>query len=94
MAKACRSGTRSWGLFGGRIRGTMVQASRIYTLAGFIRYSMPYLNPGSLSDEQAQQVAAFIESKPRPAFPFKEQDYRTDKLPVDAVYYSKNISKN
>ena len=35
-------------------------AARVYTLAGIIRYTMPYLNPGSLSDEDAQQVAAFI----------------------------------
>ena len=65
-------------------------AARVYTLAGIIRYSMPYLNPASLTDEQAQQVAAFITSKPRPGFPFKQQDYRTDKLPADAVYYAKH----
>jgi thiosulfate dehydrogenase len=65
-------------------------AARVYTLAGIIRYSMPYLNPGSLTDEQAQQVAAFINSKPRPAFPFKQQDYRTEKLPPDSVYYLKH----
>jgi thiosulfate dehydrogenase len=65
-------------------------AARVYTLAGIIRYAMPYLNPGSLTDEQAQQIAAFITSKPRPGFPFKQQDYRTEKLPVDAVYYHKN----
>ena len=62
-------------------------AARIYTLAGIIRYSMPYLNPGSLTDEEAQQVAAFVNSKPRPEFPDKAMDYRTEKLPVDAVYY-------
>jgi len=64
-------------------------ASRVYTLAGIIRYSMPYLDPGSLTDEEAQQLAAFITSKPRPAYPFKAQDYRTEKLPVDSVYYPK-----
>ena len=64
-------------------------AARVYTLAGIIRYSMPYLDPGSLTDEEAQQLAAFIDSRPRPAFPFKDQDYRTEKLPVDSVYYSK-----
>jgi thiosulfate dehydrogenase len=64
-------------------------AARVYTLAGIIRYSMPYLDPGRLTDEEAQQVAAFINSKPRPAYPFKEQDYRTEKIPVDSVYYSK-----
>jgi thiosulfate dehydrogenase len=62
-------------------------AARIYTLAGIIRYSMPYLDPGNVTDEDAQLLAAFINSKPRPAFPFKEKDYRSEKLPVDSVYY-------
>jgi thiosulfate dehydrogenase len=62
-------------------------ASRVYTLAGIIRYSMPYLSPGSLTDEEAQQVAAFITSKPRPPYPFKSHDYVGSKVPVDAVYY-------
>jgi thiosulfate dehydrogenase len=62
-------------------------ASRVYTLAGIIRYAMPYLDPGSLSDEESQQLAAFITSKPRPSYPFKDQDYQVDPLPADAVYY-------
>jgi thiosulfate dehydrogenase len=62
-------------------------AARVYTLAGIIRYTMPYLDPGSLSDEDAQQVAAFIASKPRPRYPFKAKDYSSSPLPVDAVYY-------
>jgi cytochrome c len=48
---------------------------------------MPYLNPGSLTDEEAQQVAAFINSKPRPRYPFKARDYVGAKIPADAVYY-------
>jgi len=48
---------------------------------------MPYLNPGSLTDEEAQQVAAFITSKPRPVYPFKDRDYQGSQIPVDAVYY-------
>jgi thiosulfate dehydrogenase len=63
-------------------------AARVYTLAGIIRYSMPYLDPGVLTDEEAQQLAMFINTKPRPAYPFKSQDYRTEKLPVDSVYYT------
>ncbi len=62
-------------------------AARVYTLAGIIRYAMPYLDPGSLSDEEAQQIAAFITSKPRPAYPFKQDDYVTSGPPLDAVYY-------
>jgi thiosulfate dehydrogenase len=64
-------------------------AARVYTLAGMIRYSMPYLDPGNMTDEDAQHLAAFINSKPRPVFPFKERDYRTEKLPPDAVYYAR-----
>jgi thiosulfate dehydrogenase len=62
-------------------------AARVYTLAGIIRHSMPYLNPGSVTDEEAQHLAAFITSQPRPAYPDKDNDYRTEKLPVDSVYY-------
>jgi thiosulfate dehydrogenase len=64
-------------------------AARVYTLAGIIRFSMPYLSPGSLTDEEAQLVAAFINAKPRPSFPFKPQDYLTEKLPPDSVYYAR-----
>jgi len=67
-------------------------AARIYTLAGIIRYSMPYLDPGSLTDEEAQQIAAFINSKPRPAYPFKDQDYLVDPVPIDSVYYPKRAN--
>ena len=64
-------------------------AARVYTLAGMVRHFMPYLDPGSLTDEEAQHIAAYINSKPRPGFPFKAQDYRTEKIPGDAVYYKK-----
>jgi thiosulfate dehydrogenase len=62
-------------------------AARVYTLAGIIRYAMPYLDPGSLTDEEAQLLAAFITSKERPAYPFKDKDYVKTGPPVDAVYY-------
>jgi thiosulfate dehydrogenase len=66
-------------------------AARVYTLAGIIRYSMPYLSPGSLTDEEALHVAAFITSKPRPPYPFKARDYLGSKVPVDAVYYRRGV---
>ena len=62
-------------------------AARVYTLAGIIRYSMPYLDPGSLSDADAQHVAAYITSQARPRYPHKDRDYPGGKVPVDAVYY-------
>jgi thiosulfate dehydrogenase len=64
-------------------------AARVYTLAGILRYTMPYLDPGSLSDVDAQQVAAFITSQPRPIYPRKDLDYAAAKVPVDAVYYTR-----
>lgn len=64
-------------------------AARVYTLAGIIRYAMPYLDPGSLTDEEAQHVAAFITSQPRPSYPFKDKDYVKSGPPADAVYYPK-----
>ena len=68
-------------------------AARVYTLAGIIRYTMPYLDPGNMTDEDAQNVAAFITSQPRPSFPFKDKDYLVDPLPVDAVYYPKRTAQ-
>jgi thiosulfate dehydrogenase len=64
-------------------------AARVYTLAGIIRYTMPYLDPGNMTDDDALQLASFITSKPRPAYPYKDLDYRVDPLPSDAVYYPK-----
>jgi thiosulfate dehydrogenase len=69
-------------------------AARTYTLAGMIRYWMPYLNPGKLTDEEAQHIAAYITSKPRPKFPFKDKDYVKEKIPVDAVYYPQLYPRN
>jgi thiosulfate dehydrogenase len=66
-------------------------AARVYTLAGIIRYTMPYLSPGSLTDDEAQHLAAFITSKPRPVYPFKARDYLGGKVPPDAVYYRRGV---
>ena len=68
-------------------------AARVYTLAGMILYMMPYLNPESLTYEEAQHIAAFINSKPRPAFPYKGRDYTTEPLPPDALYYKSRSGK-
>jgi thiosulfate dehydrogenase len=80
-------------LWGDRSWNDGAGAARVYTLAGMIRYSMPYLDPGNITDADAQHVAAFINSKPRPAFPFKDRDYRVEKLPPDAVYYTRVFSR-
>ena len=60
--------------------------ARVYTLAGYVRYAMPLTAPGSLSDEDAQHVAAYIDAQERPVYPDKANDYPNG-APVDAVYY-------
>ncbi|MFT4978375.1 MAG: thiosulfate dehydrogenase, partial [Myxococcota bacterium] len=42
---------------------------RINTSAGFIWANMPLGQPGTLTEQQAWDVAAFINSHPRPADP-------------------------
>jgi len=72
-------GPRSWNDGAG--------AARVHTLAGYLRHAMPYLAPGSLTDEEAQLIAAYIDSRPRPVFDGKARDFLVEKLPPDAVYY-------
>lgn len=69
-------------------------AARIYTLAGYIRYAMPLTAPGSLSDEESQHIAAYINSKPRPVFATKASDYPDGGVPIDAVYYPQRYDRN
>ncbi len=41
---------------------------RLWTMAGFVRYNMPQNAPGTLTDEQAYDVSAYVLSHSRPAF--------------------------
>jgi thiosulfate dehydrogenase len=61
--------------------------ARPYTLAQFLRGAMPYSSPGSLRDDEAQHIAAFIDGMPRPVFLEKPRDYPGARPPDDAVYY-------
>ena len=42
--------------------------AKVAMMAGFVRYNMPLGKAGTLSDQQAYDVAAFVESHKRPAF--------------------------
>lgn len=63
---------------------------RILTAARFIKANMPYGVPvgeSILSDEQAYDVAAYINSFPRPVKAHKEKDYPDlKKKPIDCPY--------
>lgn len=42
--------------------------NRISTMAAFVQHNMPQTNPGSLTPQQAYDVAAYVNSKPHTAF--------------------------
>jgi thiosulfate dehydrogenase len=60
--------------------------ARLRTAAGFIRHNMPFNNPGSLTDSQAVNVAAYLVSRPRPDFAGKEDDWPLGGAPTDVAY--------
>lgn len=60
--------------------------ARIQTAAGFIRHNMPFDRPGSLSDDDAAAVAAYVVSRPRPDLLGKEHDWPKGGAPADAAY--------
>lgn len=82
-------GARPGPLWGPRSWNDGAGMARVYTAAGFIRHAMPLTAPGSLSDREAQEVAAYINARPRPVFARKAEDYPSSSIPADAVYYPK-----
>ena len=60
--------------------------ARLHTAAAFIRWNMPFDRPGTLTDQQAYDVAAFVLSHPRPDTPGKEIDYPNGDAPEDTPY--------
>lgn len=79
-------GVKPGPLWGARSWNDGAGAARVYTLAGYIRYAMPLTQPGILTDEEAQHVAAWINAQERPSYAGKAEDYPAG-APVDAVYY-------
>lgn len=59
--------------------------ARLRTAASFIRYNMPLGNP-SLSDQQAFDVAAYIDAQPRPDFAGKAHDWPKGDAQPDVPY--------
>ncbi len=60
--------------------------ARLRTAAAFLRYNMPFDRPGSLTDQQAFDVAAYINARPRPDFAGKEDDWPFGDPPPDVAY--------
>jgi len=60
--------------------------ARVRTAAEFIGGNMPFDRPGTLSDQQAFDVAAYVNAHPRPDFAGKERDWPNGDPPADAAY--------
>ena len=75
-----------WGPKSFSVGASMARAERA---ASFIRHNMPFDKPGSLTDQQAFDVARYITSMVRPDQPGKETDWPTGGAPADVPYDTK-----
>lgn len=63
--------------------------ARVRTAAAFIHQAMPFDKPGTLTPQQAFDVAAYINSRPRPDFAEKAEDWPNGDPPPDVAYPTK-----
>lgn len=59
---------------------------RLNTAAAFVKANMPFGLGGTLTDQEAFDVAAFFTRQPRPDFPGKSADWPKGGKPADARY--------
>ena len=60
--------------------------ARVQTAAAFIKVAMPRTAPGTLTDQEAYDLATYINTRPRPDFPGKELDWPNGDPPPDVAY--------
>lgn len=60
--------------------------ARVGLAAAFIKANMPLSQGGTLTDDEAYDLAAFINSQPRPDFPGKVNDWPKGGKPTDSPY--------
>lgn len=77
-------------LWGPRSFNIGAAMARSGTAASFIRYNMPFDRPGTLSDQQAMDIAAYLGTRPRPDFRGKENDWPKGDAPSDVPYSIKS----
>ena len=75
-----------WGSRSFSIGASMARPERA---ASFIRHNMPLDRPGTLTDQQAFDVAAYLTGMARPDMPGKEQDWPQGGAPTDVPYDTK-----
>lgn len=60
--------------------------ARVRTAAAFIRHNMPFDRPGSLTDEEAWDIAGYVNTRPRPDYPPKVNDWPLGDPPPGLEY--------
>ncbi|MDQ2667495.1 MAG: c-type cytochrome [Gemmatimonadota bacterium] len=60
--------------------------ARVGRAAAFVRRNMPFDKPGTLTDQQAYDVAAYINGHARPDLPGKALDWPAGNAPADVPY--------
>lgn len=60
--------------------------ARQRVLATFLRWNMPLDMPGTLGDQDAADIAAWVLRQPRPDHPGKERDWPNGDAPIDVAY--------
>ncbi len=73
-------------LWGPRSYNIGAGMARVSIAANFIRAAMPYDRPGTLTAQQAHDVAAYVNAQPRPDFAGKTNDWPNGDAPADAAY--------
>jgi thiosulfate dehydrogenase len=73
-------------LWGPRSYNIGAGMARIRNAAAFIHQLMPRDRPGTLTPQQAFDLAAYINSRPRPDFAGKERDWPHGGAPPDVAY--------
>ena len=79
-------------LWGPRSYNIGAGMARVGTAARFIHKFMPRDRPGSLTTQQAFDVAAYVNSRPRPDFARKEDDWPRGGAPPDAAYATRGAA--
>jgi len=73
-------------LWGPRSYNDGAGIGRVRVLASFVHEVMPLDKPRTLTAQQAYDVAAYIDSRPRPSFPARVNDWPNDPPPPDLGY--------
>ena len=67
--------------------------ARVRVLGAFVHRHMPYDRPGTLTVQEAADVAIWINGRPRPDFREKIDDWPNGDAPPDVPYKTRGRSK-